>query len=103
MNQPTFAEGPPVPMMVEGAIDAATLRHLFDDLASVATILSIREKGHACNYAEAQVLTPTVALERLLARSVPAIQIRYRYDGFEWTDTILATRDAFRVVRCRHD
>lgn len=103
MNQPTFADGPPVPMMVEGTIDDATLRQMFDDLAQSATILGIREKGHGRSYADTNELTPAAALERLLNRTAPAIQIRYRHDGFDWTDTILTTRDAFRVVRCRHE
>lgn len=103
MIQPTFTEGPPVPMMVEGDIDAATLRQLFADLLASATILVVREKGAPQAYTLAEELTSDVALSRLISGDARAVQIRYRFDGHEWTDTILSMRGGFRVVRCRHE
>jgi hypothetical protein len=103
VNQPTFADGPPVPLMVEGLIDAATLRQLFADLAAAATIISIREKGAPTGYASTAELAPDDALTRLLNGSSRALQVRYHHDGYEWTDTILTTPAGHRVVRCRHD
>ena len=48
-------------------------------------------------------MTGDDARDRLLNGSARAVQVRYCYDGFEWTDTILAANGGFRVVRCRHD
>jgi hypothetical protein len=101
MTQPTFADGPPVPLMVEGLIDPATLRQLFADLVAVATLLAVREKGDSRSYAGEAELSPPVALERLLSGATRAVQLRYRFDGHEWTDTVLATPPGFRVLRCR--
>lgn len=102
MTQPTFADGPPVPLMVEGLIDPPTLTRLFADLDATATGVSVREKGGPGEYAGAGETPPAVALERLLAGTARATQVRYHYDGHEWTDTVLAVPGGFRVVRCRH-
>lgn len=103
MTQPTFTEGPPVPLMVDGVIDAATLRQLFADLSTSATVIGVREKGGPTTYTSADELTPVAALARLLAGSARAVQVRYRFTDHEWTDTILSVPLGFRVVRCRHD
>lgn len=103
MTQPTFSDGPPVPLMVEGLIDVATLTRLFADIQSAGTVLGVREKGGPTEYAAGEGMPPEVALERLRAGSARAVQVRYRYDGHEWTDTILAQPGGFRVVRCRFD
>ena len=103
MTQPTFADGPPVPLMVEGLIDTATLTRLFADIQTAGTVLGVREKGGPAAYAGGDGMPPAVALERLLSGAARAIQLRYQFDGHEWTDTVLATASSYRVVRCRHD
>lgn len=102
MTQPTFPDGPPVPVLVEGVIDPATLTRLFADLSAAATGVDVREKGAPRDYAGPAELTPAAVLERLLSGAARAAQIRYRFDGHEWTDTVLAVPNGFRVVRCRH-
>lgn len=102
MTQPTFADGPPVPLMVEGLIDPPTLTRLFADLESAATGVRAREKGGPGEYAAAGEMPPAVALERLLAGAARAVQLLYHFDGHDWTDTVLAAPAGFRVVRCRH-
>jgi hypothetical protein len=103
MTQPTFPDGPPVPLMTDGVIDAATLRQLGADLHTAAEVLSVREKGGADAYAGADDRSLTLALDRLLAGTARAVQIRYLYEGHEWTDTIFSNSHGFRVVRCRHE
>lgn len=103
MTQPTFTEGPPVPLMVDGVIEATTLRQLFADLASSATVVGVREKRSPSAYANADESTPDTAFARLLSGVARATQVRYRFDGHEWTDTILSVPGGFRVVRCRHE
>jgi hypothetical protein len=103
VTQPTFADGPPVPLMVEGLIDPPTLARLFADIASAGTVLGVREKGGPAEYASGDDMPPGVALERLLAGAARGVQVRYRFDGHEWTDTVIALPAGFRVVRCRHE
>lgn len=102
MTQPTFAEGPPVPLMVEGLIDAPTLTRLFADIQTAGTVLGVREKGGPAEYAGGDGMPPSIALDRLLTGTARAVQLRYQFDGHDWTDTVLATATGFRVVRCRH-
>ena len=103
MTQPQFADGPPIPMMTEGVIDAATLRLLGADLTGATVVLGVREKGPPGTYTVAGELPLMVAIDRLLSGTARAVQVRYRYDGREWTDTVIATHNGFRVVRCRHE
>ncbi|MCE9532252.1 MAG: hypothetical protein K8T89_14200 [Planctomycetes bacterium] len=103
MSEPTFADGPPVPLLVEGAVDAAALQQLFTELATAAQFLGAKEKNGPTSLTGADELTLDMALARLLSGAARAIQIRYRFDGREWTDTIIAIPSGFRVVRCRHE
>lgn len=103
MNQPKLPDGPQVPLMVEGVIDRETLSRLFADLATAATLIGIREKGGPREYGGAEALDPAIALNRMLTGAARAVQIRYRFDGHEWTDTVMTLPAGFRVVRCRHD
>lgn len=102
MTQPTFADGPPVPLLVEGLIDRPTLTRLFADLESAAVVTGVREKGGPAELAGAGELPPAAARERLLAGTARAVQVRYTFDGHDWTDTVLAVPGGFRVIRCRH-
>lgn len=102
MSQPQFEGGPPVPLMVEGTIDAQTLRRLFLDLDGAARIIGVREKGSPTTYTKAEP-TPADALRRLQSGEARAVQVRYLFAGDEWTDTILAAGPGYRVVRCRHE
>ena len=103
MNSPQFADGPPVPLMTEGTIDAATLRQLVADLLNHAVVMVVREKGGPGAYAAPEDQPLGVAIDRLLSGEARAVQVRYRYDGCEWTDTVMASPTGFRVLRCRHD
>ncbi len=102
MTQPTFEDGPPVPLMTEGLIDAATLQQLMRDLQAAAQVTEVREKSGPIAYAAEGTITLETAIERLQSGQTRAIQVRYRFDGFDWTDTIMALPNGFRVVRCRH-
>lgn len=62
-----------------------------------------RRFSAGCRHARGTV--PAVdneAVELLLQRLVPAIQIHYRYDGYDWTDTLMHLPAGIRLVRCRH-
>lgn len=102
-NQPTFADGPPVPMMVDGMMDAGTLQQLFSDLTTSATVLCVREKGGPTSYTSENDISLDAAAQRMLDGQVRAIQVRYLFSHHEWTDTIMALPAGFRVVRCQHE
>lgn len=103
MTQPQFKDGPPVPLLVEGTIDPDILRRLFSDLESAAVILGVREKAGTDSLAAQDDISLDGALERLLTGAVRAVQVRYRFAGHDWADTIFALLAGFRVIRCRHE
>ncbi len=103
MTQPTFPDGPPVPLLVDGVIDAATLRQLFADLAASATVLGVREKSNPTADMNAEELNLDAAQVRLLSGAARAVQVRYQFASHEWTDTIMSVPSGFRVVRCRYE
>ncbi len=88
-----------LPELYEGELDEAGLRALFRDLAAATQIEDIRCKQRAEQHAEASPLSAQAALEGLLEGRVRGVQVRYRYDGQSWCDTILATTRGHRVAR----
>lgn len=94
-------DGPPMPEMREGLLEAVQVEQLFTDLADCTRVLAILEKGGAQNHAKSSTLDLAAACQRFLNREVLAIQIRYHYDGCEWTDTLLHSPAGIRAVRCQ--
>lgn len=103
MSQPVFKDGPAVPLMVEGILDASMLNQLCSDLQSYAEIVIVQEKSGPNAYADSEPLKLETAVHRLQSQLTRSVQVRYKFEGWEWTDTILAFQAGFRVVRCRHD
>jgi hypothetical protein len=100
VNPPQFTDGPQVPLMTKGLINAETLHQLAEDLEVAAEVLSIREKASAATHSAPDEASLAACIDHLLNGVIRAAQIRYRYAGNEWTDTITATNDGFQVVRC---
>ena len=94
-------EGPPVPPMWQADLDAGALEQLFADLTAAAEVLSVRGKGGAGRHASAEPLTLASARERLASGGIAGVQIRYRFEGREWIDTLLRVGRGCRLVRCR--
>ncbi len=88
-----------LPELREADLDDAGLRALFRDLAAATEIEDIRCKQAAEQHADAGRPTAEDALRGLLAGHVRGVQVRYRYDGQSWCDTVLATPRGYRVVR----
>ena len=84
----------PVPLR-EAVLDRPTCEQLFADLAGCTQLLSVlaRERGGS---------RPTDLDDgraRLLAGTATALQIRYRFAGEEWWDTLISTPEGIRLVR----
>lgn len=88
-----------LPELTEAELDEAGLRALFRDLSAATTIEEIRCKQAPDRRADAAGTSADEALDGLLAGNVRGVQIRYRYDGQTWCDTVLATPRGHRVVR----
>lgn len=88
----------PLPELQDAVISTAELEVLFADLASHAEIGAIVLKGAATERA-AGTATLEDAQAALVAGTVRGVQIRYRFDGTGWWDTLLCVPGGFRVVR----
>lgn len=80
-------------------LDRARLRDLATDVAALTTDLDVLVKTSE-GYVDPDV-RPTLddAISALVAGTVRALQLRYRFDGRLYWDTILTTPNGFRLVR----
>lgn len=94
---------PKLPALQQTVLDAATLEALFRDLAQCTQILAVLPKGAPQAYAGDRAISLDAAREGLASGAFRGVQVRYRYDGQEWCDTLLATPGGVRLVRISLD
>lgn len=99
--QTGLPDGPPMPEMREGQLDAAQVEQLFTDLAACTQIVAILEKGDRQDHAKSSQPDLAAARDRFLNREVLAVQIRYRYDNAAWIDTLLHSPTGIHAIRCQ--
>lgn len=93
----------PLPPMCDALLDLPTVEQLFSDLMACAEVQSVLEKNSPRQHAEPGSIPIETAQERLLSGQARAIQLRYRHQGQEWCDTLLAVPGGFRLVRLAQD
>jgi hypothetical protein len=100
-------KNPPTPELPElhGTIlETAGMHQLLDDIEDCTEVMEILPKFAAQSHApDRSALTLSEAREMLANRAVRGLQIRYRYQGADWWDTIMVLGSQFRIVRIRHD
>jgi len=85
-------------------LDAAQAEQLLADIEACAELVEILPKfGPQDQVPDAAGVTLAEARTLLAARTVRGLQLRYRYEGADWWDTLMVVGDRFRVVRIRHD
>lgn len=81
-------------------LDAPAFAALMQDLALRERDCGVTVRTADCQQAEAVPSASLAAAGYALARGqVRAIQVRYRYNGAHWVDTILKSAEAFKLVR----
>lgn len=97
-------ESLPLPELHQGELDPATLRQLFADLRVHAEVLEIIPKfgrGYVVDAVESPSLDDALAM--IEGGQLRGLQIRYRYQGEVWWDTLMPQNgSACRLVRVRH-
>jgi hypothetical protein len=84
-------------------LDADALRLHLRALADHAPSLEIRIKTVAAGQSEPTADSLDVIERRLLAGELVAVQIRFYQDDHWWSDTVMAAKDGFRLVRMREE
>lgn len=85
-------------------LDAAQVEQLLRDIEVCTHITGIIPKFAARGYVpDSASVTLAEARELLATRAVRGLQLRYRYEGADWWDSLMLVGDHFRLVRIRHD
>ena len=103
MSQPSSpADGPPLPEMREAVLSRDEVVALQADLLTHTQIQGVLCKAKSREQTPVGNTSLELAIQQLLDHLTAAVQIRYSYDGHEWTDTLLNTPAGVRLVRCQH-
>jgi hypothetical protein len=97
-----FPDGPPLPEMREAILTREDVLALVADLQVHTRVISTLCKAGPQQQTPPGSIPLETAIERLFDRTASAIQVRYAYDGHEWTDTLLNSPAGLRMVRCQH-
>ncbi len=97
-------ESPALPELHSASLDAAQVAQLLADIEACTELTEILPKFAAQQYVpDPAAVTLAQAREWLATRAVRGLQLRYRYDGADWWDTLMQDGDRYRIVRIRHD
>ncbi len=95
---------PPLPELHSSTLDAAQVAQLLADIEACTELTEILPKFAAQQRVpDTAAVTLAQAREWLSSRAVRGLQLRYRYDGADWWDTLMQDGDRYRIVRIRHD
>jgi hypothetical protein len=91
-----------LPQLQQVAVDDALLDALVTDLAALTEILCVMPKAGA-----GRVVPKTMPLQEgvqmLREGNLRGLQIRYRYEGDEWWDTLMQTPNGIRLTRIKQE
>jgi hypothetical protein len=96
-------EAAALPSLQEAVLDAATLARLVSDIQGLAVVDEVLLKGGGAAMASTQRRTLAEAVDALQQGQVMGVQVRYRYQGQAWWDTLLRVPQGIRLVRIAHD
>jgi hypothetical protein len=97
------AEEDKLPEMSDAVLDDDQLAALFRDLRQCVEVDEIVLRTGPGRADDAGQATLDDAESLLAEREVRGVQVRYRYDGANWMDTLMPVADGVRLVRIRHD
>ena len=91
-----------LPQLQQVALDAGLLDALIVDLSALTELLAVIPKATA-----GYVVPKTVPLEEgvqlLRNGNLRGLQIRYRYQGDEWWDTLMQTPGGIQLTRIKQE
>lgn len=95
---------PALPELHSSSLDDAQVAELLADIEACTKLTEILPKFAAQQRVpDMTSVTLAQAREWLATRAVRGLQLRYRYDGADWWDTLMQDGDRYRIVRIRHD
>lgn len=96
-----------LPELHQSVLDPDTVRQLIADVSTLTEIIEVIPKGKVDGYVDEPGSGSTMNIELgrdlLLAGEIRGLQIRYRHQGAQWWDTLIALPEGFRIVRIQHN
>lgn len=89
---------PTLPDLHQAELDPQTLQSLFQDLATCAEIFAVVPKAGP-GHTSPESITLEEGRELLLSGHLRGLQIRYKYNGSEWWDTLIQVTGGIRLTR----
>jgi hypothetical protein len=99
----TTLDAEALPSLQQAVLDAATLARLVSDIQGLTEVDEVLLKGGSSAMASPQRRSLADAVEALQRGQVLGVQVRYRYQGQAWWDTLLRAPQGIRLVRIAHD
>ena len=96
-----------LPPMREAALSAEEVKALVSDIGTLCTDIMLMQRSSSSQQrATAAKLDSHAQLEAaktsLLSGQIKRVQIRYRWNGFLWIDTLAHLSDSWQLVRIKH-
>jgi hypothetical protein len=99
-----LSDGSELPELHQGVLDSATLDQLVLDIETCTELLEVIPKfGPESYVGEETVIDLKTAVSMLVAGELRGAQVRYKHEGVQWWDTLMATPQGVRIVRIRHN
>lgn len=100
-ERPVSMDSIQIPPLCDAIIDGATLTQLEADLQNTQ-IHSVQVKHGTTRLVGEGVCQLGTAFAALRAGDIRGVQVNYRFENHEWTDTLLRSSDGYRLVRVQH-
>lgn len=97
------AGDPSLPELHQSIIDNETVVCLFRDIAACTQVIEVLPRYASQQLIEDRSVSLDQGRQLLMEGQARAVQIRYRYDGAEWWDTLIRQPNGVKIVRIRHD
>lgn len=95
---------PPTPFQ-DALLDEKTVGQLFFDVAHAGELVAVIQKGTGARRAHEPAATRAAldaAHQAFVAKEIAGVQLRYRFNGEEWWDTLTHTPRGVRLIRISH-
>lgn len=86
-----------LPELRQTVLDEPALERLFEEIATLTSVIEVRTKGGPTASSAASDLRS--ALEALRAGATRGVQVVYAWSGQRWVDTVIRGPEGFRVTR----
>lgn len=91
----------PLAELTQADLDEETLQALLRDWQESTQVLEVTVKGGATRRAQSAPQALPELVEQLQMGELRGIQVRYRWNGAEWLDTLLGLDSVVRIIRCK--